>query len=219
MYIVIAGKEIHILLSNNSHLSNIYLCIYKLCNFLLFFSISAIKFRQLVSLIFFLFYFFNGIKTKKPFYNSSPDNKTFPSMKLPLALVSLFVVNACSLTLTQPVATPEPSLAFSTALSEPTQHLFKRQKEVIINKDHAKHQAQKTSSSSSIKPPDPWYRTVDGQVEIVRPTVIAGVTISAKPPKTTDPLQEWVSLDKTGKPKTIRPEIKNGRTKKRASRL
>jgi len=135
-------------------------------------------------------------------------------MKLPLALVSLFVVNACSLTLTQPVATPEPSLAFSTALSEPTQHLFKRQKEVIINKDHAKHQAQKTSSSSSIKPPDPWYRTVDGQVEIVRPTVIAGVTISAKPPKTTDPLQEWVSLDKTGKPKTIRPEIKNGRTKK-----
>lgn len=67
MYIVIAGKEIHILLSNNSHLSNIYLCIYKLCNFLLFFSISAIKFRQLVSLIFFFVLFLQWDQNKETF--------------------------------------------------------------------------------------------------------------------------------------------------------
>ncbi|KAI5953981.1 hypothetical protein CANMA_004820 [Candida margitis] len=135
-------------------------------------------------------------------------------MKVPFAFISLCIANAYALTLAQPEATPDPTLALTTESSEPTQHLFKRMREVINNKNYAQNQAKKTSSSSTGPPPAPWYRTVDGQVEIVRPTVIAGVTISAKPPKTTDPLQEWVSLDKTGKPKTIKPEIKNGRTKK-----
>lgn len=142
------------------------------------------------------------------------SSKIFNLMRIPFAVISLFVANVYSLTLVQPEATPEPSLVATTDSSEPSQHLFKRMKEVIINKQHAQNQAQKTASSSSDTPPPAWYRTVNGQVEIVKPTVIAGVTISAKPPKTTDPLQEWVSLNKEGLPKTIKPEIKNGRTKK-----
>ncbi|AQZ11147.1 YKL077W [Zygosaccharomyces parabailii] len=63
--------------------------------------------------------------------------------------------------------------------------------------------------------PSPWYRTIySDKVELVTPTVIAGVTFSRKPLETADPLEPWVSLDKQGSPKTINPEIKNGRTKK-----
>ncbi|CAR30749.1 hypothetical protein ZYGR_0P00510 [Zygosaccharomyces rouxii] len=62
--------------------------------------------------------------------------------------------------------------------------------------------------------PKPWYRTIYGdKVEIVTPTVVAGVTFSRKPLETPDPLEPWVSLNKNGIPKTIKPEIKNGRTK------
>ncbi|SCU79518.1 LAFA_0B03664g1_1 [Lachancea sp. 'fantastica'] len=67
-----------------------------------------------------------------------------------------------------------------------------------------------TSTSEEIKP---WRRTIySSQVEVVTPTVIAGVTFSAKPAVTSDPLQPWVSLDKLGSPKTKKPEIKKGRT-------
>lgn len=63
--------------------------------------------------------------------------------------------------------------------------------------------------------PKPWLRTIySTQKEIVTPTVIAGVTFSGKPKATPDPLEPWVSLDKVGKPKTIKPVIKNGRTEK-----
>ncbi|CCK71455.1 Psg1p KNAG_0H00390 [Huiozyma naganishii CBS 8797] len=63
--------------------------------------------------------------------------------------------------------------------------------------------------------PKPWIRTIySTQKEIVTPTVIAGVTFSAKPLATPDPLEPWVSLNKDGSPKTIKPEIKNGRTRK-----
>ncbi|SCU85726.1 LADA_0D09252g1_1 [Lachancea dasiensis] len=68
-----------------------------------------------------------------------------------------------------------------------------------------------TTTTSEI--PKPWRRTIySTQVEIVTPTVIAGVTLSAKPLATPDPLQPWISLDKFGNPKTIKPEIKKGRT-------
>lgn len=63
--------------------------------------------------------------------------------------------------------------------------------------------------------PKPWIRTVySTKVEIVTPTVIGGVTFSAKPDPTPNPLKPWVSLNKDGRPKTIKPEIKNGHTKK-----
>lgn len=157
------------------------------------------------------FFLFHQPKQNKNFSSLVPIKREL--MRIPFALISFFIANAYSLTLAQPEATPDPSVVYTTDSSEPSQYLHKRIKEVIINKQHAQNQAQKTASSSSEKPPAPWYRTVDGQVEIVRPTVIAGVTISAKPPKTTDPLHEWVSLNKQGLPKTIKPEIKKGRTK------
>ncbi|KAI5951444.1 hypothetical protein KGF54_004518 [Candida jiufengensis] len=123
-----------------------------------------------------------------------------------------------SLTLSQPDQTiiPSSTQMYTTELTpttEPKHQNQKRIKEIKINKDYARLQAMKTGSSSSDPPPANWFRTIDGKTEIVRPTVIAGVTISAKPPKETDPLAEWVSLNKEGWPKTIRPEIKNGRTK------
>lgn len=63
--------------------------------------------------------------------------------------------------------------------------------------------------------PNPWYRTIYGsKVEIVTPTVIAGVTFRAKPSPTPNPLQPWITLNKNGEPKTVKPEIKNGITKK-----
>lgn len=61
----------------------------------------------------------------------------------------------------------------------------------------------------------PWVRTIySTQVEIVTPTVIDGVTFSAKPSPTPNALEPWVSLNNEGRPKTIKPEIKNGQTKR-----
>ena len=57
--------------------------------------------------------------------------------------------------------------------------------------------------------PKPWLRTIySTKKEIVTPTVIAGVTFSAKPQPTKDPLQPWISLDKQGLPKTIKPKMR-----------
>ncbi|AET38911.1 Psg1p Ecym_3425 [Eremothecium cymbalariae DBVPG len=59
----------------------------------------------------------------------------------------------------------------------------------------------------------PWVRTIYGtKVELVTPTVIAGVTFSAKPEETPDPLKPWVSLKQEGLPVTVKPEIKKGHT-------
>ena len=70
---------------------------------------------------------------------------------------------------------------------------------------------QKTTTSET---PKPWLRTIySTQKEIVTPTVIAGVTFSAQPLPTPNPLQPWVSLNKYGLPETKKPQIKNGRTK------
>ncbi|SCU96409.1 LANO_0E13432g1_1 [Lachancea nothofagi CBS 11611] len=67
-----------------------------------------------------------------------------------------------------------------------------------------------TTTSEVVKP---WRRTIySTQREIVTPIVIAGVTLSAKPPASSDPLEPWVSLDKLGNPKTIKPKIEKGRT-------
>ena len=94
-------------------------------------------------------------------------------------------------------------------------HLFKRIREVIINKDYARNQAAKTqSSSSTVTPPPKWVRTLtDGKVEIVTPTIIQGVTFNAQPPSTTNGLEYWVSLKDDGSPKTIKPQMKNGQIK------
>lgn len=71
---------------------------------------------------------------------------------------------------------------------------------------------EKMTTSEEVKP---WVRTIYGSLnEIVTPTVIAGVTFSAKPDPTPNLLQPWVSLKKDGTPQTIKPEIKKGRTQK-----
>ncbi|CUS22274.1 LAQU0S05e01684g1_1 [Lachancea quebecensis] len=69
---------------------------------------------------------------------------------------------------------------------------------------------EKTTTSEI---PKPWRRTIySNEKEIVTPTVIAGVTFSAKPPATTNGLEPWISLDQSGNPKTKRPQIKGGKT-------
>lgn len=87
----------------------------------------------------------------------------------------------------------------------------KRAKEVVVNKDYKKLQEMKAGAVSSSVAPTPWLRTIyDNKKEIVTPTVIAGVTFSAKPPATTDGLEPWISLKKDGSPVTIKPKMKNG---------
>ncbi|RKP31419.1 hypothetical protein METBISCDRAFT_14147 [Metschnikowia bicuspidata] len=89
--------------------------------------------------------------------------------------------------------------------------LEKRYKDVVVNKEYKKLQDMKNGKVYTTEIPKPWIRTIYGdKVEIVTPTVIAGVTISAKPPVLTDDLEPWVSLNGDGSPKTIRPKMKNG---------
>lgn len=92
--------------------------------------------------------------------------------------------------------------------------LEKRAKDVIINKDYQKKESLRIHGEASEEPPKPWIRTIySGQVEIVTPTVVGGVTFSAPPPLETNGLEPWISLDKNGRPKTIKPQIKGGATK------
>lgn len=81
--------------------------------------------------------------------------------------------------------------------------LFKRYKMV--------HNGPPTTTTTAT-PPARWLLTVlETKVVMVTPTVIGGVTFSAKPPATTDGLEPWVLLKKDGTPKTIKPKGKNGR--------
>lgn len=69
-------------------------------------------------------------------------------------------------------------------------------------------------TTTTTETPKPWLRTIySTQKEIVTPTVIAGITFSGKPKATPDPLEPWVSLKKDGTPETVKPQVKNGRTK------
>lgn len=98
--------------------------------------------------------------------------------------------------------------------------LEKRYKEKIVNNEYKKLQEEKNKVAEGEDPDattttlKPWHRTIyDDQVELVRPTVIAGVTFSTKPPETTNGLEPWISLNKDGLPKTIKPKMKNGHIK------
>lgn len=84
---------------------------------------------------------------------------------------------------------------------------------VPLEKRYRKVIVPTTSSSSEDAEPESWIRTIySSVVEIVHPTVIGGVTFSDKP-FTSDGPEPWVSLNKNGEPKTIKPQIKNGITK------
>lgn len=113
----------------------------------------------------------------------------------------------------------EAKAAIHSQPPEPTEtlQLQKRYKNKIIGKEYAKLQAQRTADveSTTTDAPKPWVRTIySDKVEIVRPTVIAGVTFSARPPETTNGLEPWINLNKDGSPKTIKPQYKNGQFKK-----
>lgn len=89
--------------------------------------------------------------------------------------------------------------------------LEKRYKEVVVNKDYKKIMLLKQHGGASATPLKPWVRTIyETKVEIVLPTVVAGVTFSAKPPATTNGLEPWILLKNDGSPKTIKPKMKDG---------
>lgn len=97
-------------------------------------------------------------------------------------------------------------------------HINKRWKDVIVNKDYKKLQDLKAgiieTTTTTLKP---WARTIyEDKVELVTPTVIAGVTFSAKPPAITNGLEPWISLKKDGSPATIKPKMKNGQIEKKS---
>lgn len=117
-------------------------------------------------------------------------------------LVTTSVVNCVTVT----VKEVDAQITDSTVLLE------KRYKDVVVNKDYKKLQEMKSSPPTTDDGPSPWLRTIySNKKEIVTPTVIAGVTFSAKPPATTDGLEPWISLKKDGSPKTIKPKMKNGK--------
>lgn len=130
-----------------------------------------------------------------------------------LTLGSLAPETALTYSLHVPSPTPAPSIQPSNSVvdqiqqqqqSEPTPTLAKRWREVVVPRPNTK---------KSDPPPEPWRRTISSSiVEIVHPTVIAGVTFSAKPTSINGPTP-WVSLNKQGVPQTVKPKVKNGVTK------
>lgn len=68
------------------------------------------------------------------------------------------------------------------------------------------------TTTTSLEFAETWIRTIsETVVEIVHPTVIAGVTFSAKP-TSAHGATRWISLNKQGVPKTVNPKVKNGVT-------
>lgn len=128
-------------------------------------------------------------------------------MKL-IAVLAAFLVSA--------TASAAAVHADATITAAPTEmNLEKRWKNVVINKDYKKLQELKAGSTSEAPVLRAWMRTIySTKVEIVTPTVIAGVTFSASPPATTNGLEPWVSLKKDGSPVTVQPKMKNGRIEK-----
>lgn len=129
-------------------------------------------------------------------------------MKLTLCVLLL----ACFLTLPHAGATSVSSA--DAQVTEPP-HLEKRYKDVIVNKNYKDLELLKKYGTPEPEPTlKPWVRTIySTKVEIVTPSVVAGVTFGAKPPRTTDGLEPWISLNKDGSPKTIKPKMKNGAIK------
>lgn len=128
--------------------------------------------------------------------------------------LATLVASLVSVTAVQVAAMPQVDAQITATPSETV--LEKRFKDVIVNKDYKKLQDLKAGSATA-EPETlrPWARTIySTKVELVTPTVIAGVTFNAKPPKTTNGLEPWVSLNKDGSPKTIRPKMKNGNIQK-----
>ncbi|CAN6615748.1 PMA1 stabilization in the Golgi protein 1 [Trichomonascus vanleenenianus] len=111
------------------------------------------------------------------------------------------VAFAASAGCAQPITTPPPSPPQETGVLD--------KRAAVPKKGFVDKRPASTTSQESLSP---WIRTVSGEVELVTPTVIDGITFSAspKPLKTPPP---WVSLKKDGTPKTISPRVKGGETR------
>lgn len=129
---------------------------------------------------------------------------------LKLFTLAVLAVESSALTISQP-----PEITEAPKLEKRA-----RVKEKIYGKEYQKLQAEKEGKGeqTTTAMPKPWARTItlakSTKTVLVRPTVIAGVTFSTKPPKTTNGLEPWVSLNKDGSPKTIKPQHKGGQIKK-----
>lgn len=114
------------------------------------------------------------------------------------------------------LATAASSAAIETVAPASTEDIAssKTTQAPKLEKRYRKVRVPTSTTSSSSEIPKPWIRTIYSSVkEIITPTVIEGVTFSGKPSKETDQPLPWVSLNKDGSPKTIKPQIKNGQTK------
>ncbi|KAK6465048.1 hypothetical protein DFJ63DRAFT_310151 [Scheffersomyces coipomensis] len=141
-----------------------------------------------------------------------------PESSIAAAASSSSLLQIDQLSIYSPTASASPSLIAEitqpTPTPEPTQYLEKRRKDVIVNKEYAAEQAKKANKDGKSDAPKAWIRTISStKVEIVTPTVVAGVTFNAQPPKTTNGLEPWISIQKNGLPKTIKPQMKNGNIK------
>lgn len=140
---------------------------------------------------------------------------------LKLFTLAILAVESSALTITQPPKATDAIEATGATEATEAPRLAKRArvKEKIYGKGYQEQQAQKEGKGepSTTKIPKPWARTITSvsstKVVLVKPTVIAGVTFSTRPPKTTNGLENWVSLQKDGSPKTIKPEHKGGQIK------
>lgn len=144
-------------------------------------------------------------KNRAPSVNQTNDTTTKQhKMKFANFCVALAAASMVSCT-TITVAQVDAVLTDSPVVLE------KRARKVVMNKDYKKLQQMKAGEASSSAAPTPWLRTIySNKKEIVTPTVVGGVTFSAKPPTTTNGLEPWISLKKDGSPVTIKPKMKNG---------
>lgn len=83
---------------------------------------------------------------------------------------------------------------------------------VVDGPEHFKRKVIAPKTTTALSLPSPWLRTVSSKVELVTPTIIGGVTFSAKPKDVKTPVP-WLSVQPNGFLKTIVPVIKDGVTK------
>lgn len=135
------------------------------------------------------------------------------------AAIAAYVENPTNPSITSPPDAHITQIPVFPDSKTPLDHLnkrmniqdYERQKKLL--EDAYNKAVGVSGDTTTTTVPDKWIRTIySTKVEIVQPTVIRGVTFSAKPPATTDGLEQWIDLDKNGSPKTKRPKLKGGHT-------
>lgn len=114
-----------------------------------------------------------------------------------------------------PIIMANPTDSSVVQIETGVSHLEKRSpRDVVVNKQWLKEESEKVHGTNTEEAPPPWIRTIhESVVEVVTPTIIAGVTFSTKPLETTVGTEWWISVKDDGSPKTIKPKLKNGQIK------